>query len=76
MLIKLQKSHHITENDVTPEFIYTSRRKALKQLRFIGASGLLASTVSQQANAGFFDSDKKLFKTTPLSYEADKHNLS
>jgi len=74
MLIKLPKSHHLTENDVTPEKIYTGRRLALKKMGFVGAAGLLASTISSHAKADFFGSEPKKFKISPLTFSEDKIN--
>jgi len=74
MLIKLPKSNHLTESDVTPEKIYTGRRIALKQMGFVGAAGLLASTVSSNASADFFGSEPEKFKTSSLTFTEDKIN--
>ena len=76
MLIKLPKSYHLKDSDVTPESVYSGRRKALKKIGFIGASGLLASSVSQSAYAGLFDSATAEFKTSPLKFSADKKNTA
>lgn len=84
----MQKSIHLRskpsstlgENDVTEEHVYKNRRTLLKQLGFIGASGLL----SNKAMAGPFDwfkSDepKTTFKQVPLSFtksNADNFSIS
>ena len=69
MLIKSSYSNELTENDVTDETIYHSRRKILTSMGYLGAGALLASA-SSPASAGFFgsDDDKKstVFETSPL----------
>jgi sulfoxide reductase catalytic subunit YedY len=75
MLIKSPKSYQLKDHDVTPESIYSGRRTALKQMGFIGASGLLASSISQQAHANFFAKAPTKFSTVPLKFSADNTNL-
>jgi sulfoxide reductase catalytic subunit YedY len=68
MLIKLPKSSGATENQVTDESVYHSRRSLLKKLGFVGASGLLSSV----ANAGpldWFSSEKEMFKQRSLAFK-------
>ena len=72
MLIKVKSSTQATQQQVTDESIYRSRRTLLKQMGFVGASALL----STQANAnifGLFD-EKEPFKTTALNFKADTDN--
>ena len=60
----------LTENDVTDEHVYRSRRQLLKGLGFAGASALLTSKV--QAADWFWedDEDKPTFSREPLSYDS------
>ncbi len=76
MLIQIPKSYQLNENVVTDENTYNSRRDVLKQLGFLGAGALLGSAFSNNANAGFFDDEPKIFQTTALNFSADKNNLS
>ena len=79
MLIKSQTKHTIKSSDITDESVYLQRRKLIKSMGFLGAGALLSSAISKTANAGFFDSKKSepsVFKTKPLSFTADKNNLS
>ncbi len=70
MLIKSLKPYLLKESAVTDEHIYQGRRTLLKQLGFVGASGLLTPAMS--SHAGIFDFlDKKpieAFKVSPLAY--------
>ncbi|GLX79316.1 protein-methionine-sulfoxide reductase catalytic subunit MsrP [Thalassotalea insulae] len=61
-------SWQITENQVTDEAVYRSRRSFLKRLGFVGASGLL----SPHANAidWFTHKQTKRFQTHPLKFQA------
>ncbi len=76
MLIKTPKKSQLTEQQVTDEHIYQSRRTLLKSFGFIGASGLLAA--STNAQAGLFDLFKKKptphFTVTPLAYKTAAEN--
>ncbi len=74
MLIQSPKSYQLKENAVTEENTYNSRRILLKQMGFLGAGALLGSTFSNQAQAGFFDSEPETFKTSILKYSPDTHN--
>jgi sulfoxide reductase catalytic subunit YedY len=68
MLIKIPNASNATENQVTDEAIYHSRRSLLKKLGFIGASGLISSA----AVAGpldWFSSDKKMFEQRALDFQ-------
>ena len=72
MLIKNPAKSSLKENQVTDENVYLSRRKLLKSLGYIGASGLLAN--SAQAKAfDWFSSDKTVFKQTPLEFNKDQN---
>lgn len=74
MLIKSKKRSQLSENQVTDENIYRSRRQVLKSLGFVGASTLLTSQlVSKKAHADLFDifgkeQPKELFKQQALNY--------
>lgn len=73
MLIKTKSPSQATEQQVTDESVYRSRRSLLKQMGFVGATALL----SGQANAnifGLFDSDQEKFKTTSLQFKTDEAN--
>jgi len=52
MLIKKTTKYSLTENSVTPEAVYRDRRHLLKQMGFVGAGALLASS---PVLAGAFD---------------------
>lgn len=60
----------LTENDVTDERVYRSRRQILKGLGFAGAGALLASRA--QAADWFWEDekDKPAFSTEPLKYDS------
>jgi len=64
--ISIPSSWKISENQVTDESVYRSRRTFLKQLGFVGATGLLAP----QAHAidWFNNKEKSDFKRKVLSY--------
>ena len=73
MLIKSTKQNSLTENDVTDESVYLNRRSLLKGMGFVGASTLLANTVSiNKAHSSPFDfwnkSPKPSFKQQALSF--------
>lgn len=66
----------LSENDITDESVFLNRRQLLRQLGFIGAGGLLAST-STHASAGLLDllgltgaAPDKGFPSEPLSFVA------
>lgn len=67
MLIKTPRSSLMSENHVTDESVYHSRRHLLKKLGFIGASGLLGNA-AMASPLDWFSSDKKVFKQTSLSF--------
>ena len=72
MLIKKTNSHTLKEHQVTDEAVYQDRRRLLKSMGFIGASGLLAN----QANAGVLDffskEDVEPFKVSPLKFKSSE----
>lgn len=72
MIIKtnssLTSSTTLTENQVTDEAVYLSRRTWLKKLGFLGASSLLAP--SSQAIDFFSSTPEPLFKTAPLVFQS------
>ncbi len=79
MLIKIPSKSTLKTSDITDESVYLQRRQLIKSMGFLGAGALLGSTISNKANAGFFDSkdsDTASFKTTPLNFKADNDNLS
>ena len=66
----------LSENDITDESVFLNRRQLLRQLGFIGAGGLLAST-STHSSAGLLDllsrtgaAPDKGFPSKPLSFVA------
>ena len=69
MLIRTKKSSQLSEQQVTDESLYHSRRSVLKQLGYLGAGSLLA----QSANAGpldFFSSKKDaVFQQQALTFK-------
>lgn len=69
----------IKESEVTDEAIYRQRRQLLKTMGFLGASSLVGASIPKIANAGFFDEPPErvtAFTTKPLTFSADKQNLS
>lgn len=71
MLIKVKSASAATEQQVTDEQVYRSRRTLLKQMGFVGASALL----SGHAQAGLFSTlkgkEKPAFKTQTLTFKKD-----
>jgi sulfoxide reductase catalytic subunit YedY len=59
MLIKTKKSSQLSEQQVTDESVYHSRRDVLKQLGYLGAGSLLAQSATANAGALDFFSSKK-----------------
>ncbi|MEI6893317.1 MAG: protein-methionine-sulfoxide reductase catalytic subunit MsrP [Colwellia sp.] len=83
MLIKsysrYQPTPAIKAAEITDESVYLRRRQLIKTLGFLGAGALISSSIPKTANAGFFDNnttDDDRFKTKPLTFSADKANLS
>ena len=70
MLIKTKKNYQLSEQQVTDEAVYHSRRDLLKKLGYLGAGSLLAQSVSANAGAlDFFNSKKEvLFQRQALKY--------
>ncbi|GGW89004.1 protein-methionine-sulfoxide reductase catalytic subunit MsrP [Alteromonas halophila] len=60
----------LTDNDVTDERVYRSRRRILKQLGFVGAGALLAS--STRAADWFWEDDEKksAFQRQALTFDS------
>jgi len=73
MLIKTPKSYQLNESNVTDENIYQSRRNIIKQMGFLGAGALLGSAFSSEAQAGFFDDEPEIFKTSTLNFTSDNN---
>lgn len=59
MLIKIPEKHHLTDNDVTPESFYNQRRRLLKQMGYLGAGTLLASSTNANAVDWFSKEEPK-----------------
>ena len=75
MLIKSPSNNALNDAHVTDESVYLERRSLLKKMGFLGAGALMSSAFSQNANAGFFDSEEEsVFETQPLSYSKDSLN--
>ena len=74
MLIKNNKNYHLSENQVTDESVYRSRRQVLKSLGFVGASALIGNQLmAKKAHADIFDifakaPPQELFKQTALNF--------
>ena len=64
MLIKTKKNSEISEQQVTDENLYHSRRSVLKQLGFLGAGSLLAQSASASP-LDFFSSKKDVVFQQP-----------
>lgn len=75
MIIKSLPKHSLTEQAVTDESIYLQRRKLIKQMGFLGAGALVASSLPTSVQAGFFSDEQTPFTTQPLKYSADQQNL-
>ena len=58
MLIKTRKSYQLSEQQVTDESVYHSRRDLLKKLGYLGAGSLLAQSAASQASPIDFFSSK------------------
>lgn len=71
MLIKTKKSYQLSEQEVTDESVYHSRRDLLKKLGYLGAGSLLAQSAT--ANAGpldFFSSkEAAVFQRKALTFQ-------
>ncbi len=65
MLIRVPKQSTLSENNVTDEAVYRERRSVLKQLGYVGASSLLASTVPLSFAA---QAKSTTFQTRPLDF--------
>jgi sulfoxide reductase catalytic subunit YedY len=70
MLIKTRKSYQLSEQQVTDESVYHSRRDLLKKLGYLGAGSLLAQSAASQASPIDFFSSKKdtVFQRHALTY--------
>lgn len=70
MLIKTKKSYQLSEQQVTDESVYHSRRDLLKKLGYLGAGSLLAqSATAHSSPIDFFSSKKEtVFQRHALTY--------
>ena len=70
MLIKTKKSYQLSEQQVTDESVYHSRRDLLKKLGYLGAGSLLAQSATAHASPIDFFSSKKetVFQRHALTY--------
>ena len=68
-MFTFKRKQDVSENQVTDESVYRGRRQLLKQLGFVGSTGLLAP----YATAGVLDwfSDNQTIALKPLSYVPD-----
>lgn len=71
MLIKAKKSYQLSEQEVTDESVYHSRRDLLKKLGYLGAGSLLAqSTAANASPLDFFSSNKTaVFQRQALTFQ-------
>lgn len=71
MLIKTKKNSQLSEQQVTDEKLYHSRRDVLKQLGYLGAGSLLAQSATANAGALDFFSSKKeaVFQQQALTFK-------
>jgi sulfoxide reductase catalytic subunit YedY len=71
MLIKTKKSSQLSEQHVTDESVYHSRRDVLKKLGYLGAGSLLAQSANANAGALDFFSSKKdvVFQQQALTFQ-------
>lgn len=80
MLITTRKKSALTENDVTDEKIYNSRRSILKTMGFLGAGSLLSNALVSSSHAqgfDFFSSKKEAqFKRNTIDYIPSKVSSS
>ena len=72
MLIKTKKSYQLSEQAVTDESVYHSRRELLIKLGYLGAGSLLAQSSTANASALDFFSSKKevLFQRQALKFQS------
>ena len=71
MLIKVKSASAATEQQITDEQVYRSRRTLLKQMGFVGATALLSGSAQADLFNVFKEDKKAAFKTKPLKYEKD-----
>lgn len=71
MLIKAKKSYQLSEQEVTDESVYHSRRDLLKKLGYLGAGSLLAQSAAANASPlDFFSSNKTaVFQRQALTFQ-------
>lgn len=70
MLIKSKKNHQLSENDVTDEAIYHSRRSVLKKMGYLGAGTLLAQSSANASPLDFFGrKDEAVFQQHGLDFK-------
>lgn len=69
MLIKTKKSYQLSEQQVTDENVYHSRRSVLKQLGFLGAGSLLAQSASATPLDFFSSKEDVVFQQEALTFK-------
>jgi sulfoxide reductase catalytic subunit YedY len=77
MLINTKKNHQLSEQQVTDESVYYSRRELLKKLGYLGAGSLLAQSASTNAGALDFFSSKEaeVFQRQALKFSPASESL-
>lgn len=76
MLVKVKSATAATEQQVTDEQVYHSRRTLLKQMGFLGATALLSGGAQASIFDSFKSKPKPIFKTAPLDYKKDHQKES
>tara|TARA_R110000737_G_scaffold305610_1_gene313203 strand:- start:1029 stop:2033 length:1005 start_codon:yes stop_codon:yes gene_type:complete len=68
MFIKTKKSYQLSEQQVTDESVYHSRRDLLKQLGYLGAGSLLAQSANASPLDFFSSKEDVVFQRHALTY--------
>ena len=68
MLIKTKKSYQLSEQQVTDEAVYHSRRELLKKLGYLGAGSLLAQSANASPLDFFSSKEEQVFQRQALKY--------
>ncbi len=71
MLIKIPKGWEIPERQATPEAVYVNRRTLLKNMGFLGLSGLLQSALEGASTAGLYPAKRNPKYTLDRSVTPD-----
>ena len=76
LLVKVKSATAATEQQVTDEQVYRSRRTLLKQMGFLGATALLSGGAQASIFDSFKSKPKPIFKTELLDYKKDNQKES